>query len=305
MPILGPWPESAAAYPGPMVEKARRLRRAPEGGPTRSGARPVRPQGHITRGTTAAQRMRRVDRWLLDVHGPLLRSVPAPLLADLGYGAEPTTAVELLQRARAVAPHAELIGLEIDPERVAHARASAPALDGLSWAVGGFEVPAPRPPQVVRAFNVLRQYDEQDVPEIWRMLTAALAPGGVLVEGTCSETGRRAAWVDVRPSGPVSLTLAVRFGEVERPSEIAERLPKALIHRHVPGEPVHDFLAAADEAWALHAPLAAYGMRQRWIAMCSTLKERGWPVLGRQAQWRRGEVGVRWEAVAPSSWSWG
>lgn len=286
-----------------MVEKARRLRREPEGGPARRGARPPRPQGHVTRGTTAAQRMRRVDRWLLDVHGPLLRGTPRPLLADVGYGAEPVTAVELFQRARGVNAAAELIGFEIDPGRVAHAREAAPVLDGLSWAVGGFEVPAPRPPQVVRAFNVLRQYDEQDVPEIWRMLTAGLAPGGVLVEGTCSENGRRAAWADVRASGPVSLTLAVRFGEVERPSEIAERLPKALIHRNVPGEPVHAFLAAADEAWALHGPLAAYGMRQRWIAMCATLRDRGWPILGRQAQWRRGEVSVRWEAVAPSSWS--
>lgn len=285
------------------MEKARRLRSDPGDGPVRRGARPPRPQGHITRGTTAAQRMRRVDRWLLDVHGPLLRGTPRPLLADVGFGAEPVTAVELLQRARRVNPGAELIGLEIDPERVAHAQATAPALPGLSWALGGFEVPAPRPPQVVRAFNVLRQYAEQDVPQIWRMLTAALAPGGVLVEGTCSENGRRAAWVDVRADGPVSLTLAVRFGEVARPSEIAERLPKALIHRNVPGEPVHAFLAAADDAWALHGPLAAYGMRQRWIAMCATLRERGWPVLGRNAQWRRGELSVRWEAVAPSSWA--
>ena len=303
MPVQGHWPVPLPAYPGGMVEKARRLHREPEGAVARRGVRPARPRGHITRGTTAAQRMRRVDRWLLDVHSPLLRSVPRPLLADVGYGAEPVTAVELLQRVRTVAPDAELIGLEIDPARVAHARATAPPMAGLSWAVGGFEVPAPRPPQVVRAFNVLRQYDEQDVPEIWRLLTTALAPGGVLVEGTCSENGRRAAWVDLRATGPVSLTLAARFGELERPSEIAERLPKALIHRNVPGEPVHRFLAAADEAWALHSPLAPYGMRQRWVGMCRTLRDRGWPVLGRQAEWRRGEVSVRWEAVAPSWWS--
>ena len=49
------------------MEKARRLRARTTPGPV-----PARgPQGHITRGTTAAQRMRRVDRWLTDVHGPL------------------------------------------------------------------------------------------------------------------------------------------------------------------------------------------------------------------------------------------
>ncbi|TFI05355.1 class I SAM-dependent methyltransferase, partial [Thiopseudomonas sp. 4R-3cl] len=74
-----------------MVEKARRLRARTTPGPV-----PARgPQGHITRGTTAAQRMRRVDRWLTDVHGPLLRRTPRPLAVDLGFGAEPVTAVEM------------------------------------------------------------------------------------------------------------------------------------------------------------------------------------------------------------------
>ena len=36
---------------------------------------------------------------------------------------------------------------------------------------------------------------------------------------------------------------------VEKPSDVAERLPKALIHRNVPGEGVHALLAEADRAW--------------------------------------------------------
>lgn len=280
-----------------MVQKARRLT-LPDGGRARPGARGG-PQGHVTRGTTAPQRMRRVDRWVADVHGPLLRRTAAPLLVDLGYGAQPWTAVEMLTRLRAVQPSAELVGLEIEPERVAHARATAPALPGLSWERGGFELATSRPPTVVRAFNVLRQYREEDVPAIWDLMASRLAPGGVVVEGTCSEDGRRAAWVDLRADGPASLTLAMRLGVFERPSDVAERLPKALIHRHVPGEPVHRLLADADAAWALHAPLGAYGTRQRWIAMVRTLKDAGWPVLGRESRWRRGELTVRWDAVAP------
>lgn len=278
-----------------MVEKARRLSASTTPGRVRG------PQGHITRGTTAAQRMRRVDRWLTDVHGALLRRTDRPLAVDLGFGAEPVTAVEMFTRLRAVNPALELTGLEIDPARVARARERAGGVPGLSWAVGGFELPVPRPPTVVRAFNVLRQYREEDVPAVWALLCAGLAEDGVLVEGTCSEDGRRATWVDLRRDGPASLTLALRLGSFERPSDVAARLPKALIHRHVPGEPVHRFLAEADAAWAAHAPLAAYGTRQRWLASVAALREAGWPVLGGLRQWRRGEMSVRWEAVAPSS----
>lgn len=278
-----------------MVEKARRLSASTTPGRVRG------PQGHITRGTTAAQRMRRVDRWLTDVHGALLRRTDRPLAVDLGFGAEPVTAVEMFTRLRAVNPALELTGLEIDPARVARARERAGGVPGLSWAVGGFELPVPRPPTVVRAFNVLRQYREEDVPAVWALLCAGLAEDGVLVEGTCSEDGRRATWVDLRRDGPASLTLALRLGSFERPSDVAARLPKALIHRHVPGEPVHRLLAEADAAWAAHAPLAAYGTRQRWLASVAALREAGWPVLGGPRQWRRGEMSVRWEAVAPSS----
>ncbi|MBD4432984.1 class I SAM-dependent methyltransferase, partial [Xanthomonas citri pv. citri] len=88
-------------------EKTRRLRAGTTPGPV-----PARgPQGHITRGTTAAQRMRRVDRWLTDVHGPLLRRTPRPLAVDLGFGAEPVTAVEMAERLRVQNPALELVGL--------------------------------------------------------------------------------------------------------------------------------------------------------------------------------------------------
>lgn len=246
--------------------------------------------------------MRRVDRWLTDVHAGLLRTAEHPLAVDLGFGAEPTTAVEMFDRLSAVRSGWEMVGLEIEPARVAHA-ATVPGAQrpGLSWRLGGFEVDVDRPPVVVRAFNVLRQYREEDVADIWATMQSRLAPGGVLIEGTCSENGRRACWMDLSDVAVRSLTLAARFGEVERPSEVAERLPKALIHRNVPGEPIHVFLAALDAAWETASPLATYGHRQRWIAMAQAVKAQGWPVLGGAHQWRRGEISVRWEAVAPAS----
>ena len=96
-----------------------------------------------------------------------------------------------------------------------------------------------RRPGLVRAFNVLRQYDESQVPGAWATTADRLAPGGVLVDGTCDELGRLATWVEVTVHGPRSLTLSWRLRGLGRPSVIAERLPKALIHHNVDGEPVH------------------------------------------------------------------
>jgi hypothetical protein len=261
----------------------------------------VRAVGVVTRGTTNPNRLRRMDRWIAATHGRELRRAPDPVAVDLGYGAAPWTAVELLGRLRAVRPDAEVVGVEIDPARVT---AALPyARDGLTFARGGFEVPLPggRRPVLIRAANVLRQYEEAQVAAVWARLRARLAPGGLLVEGTCDEIGRRHVWVALGPEGPRTVTFATRLGSLDRPSDLAERLPKALIHRNVPGEPVHAFLSAFDRAWAAAAPLSSLGARQRWMRAVLSLREDGWPVVDGPARWRQGEVTVRWAALAPAS----
>ncbi|MEV6374640.1 class I SAM-dependent methyltransferase [Micromonospora musae] len=258
-----------------------------------------RPYGVITRGTTNPNRLRRVDNWIVATCGDLLRDAADPLVVDLGYGASPITAVELRARlAAGVRPDVRLVGLEIDPERVA---AAAPAADppGLTFARGGFELAGLRP-VLVRALNVLRQYDESEVPGAWRTMTAALAPGGLLVEGTCDELGRLGGWLLVDADGPRSLTLAARLATLESPAELAERLPKALIHRNVPGERVHDLIRALDDAWRAAAGYAPYGPRQRWLHAVRSVRDGGWPLLDRPARWRLGELTVSWSAVAPA-----
>ncbi|MEU3144648.1 MULTISPECIES: class I SAM-dependent methyltransferase [unclassified Streptomyces] len=260
--------------------------------------------GAVTRGTTSPNRLRRMDRWIAATHGAELRRAETSLAVDLGYGATPWTAVELLHRLRTVAPRAHVVGVEIEPSRVAAARRYE--REGLSFRHGGFEIPLPGRPALVRAANVLRQYDEAEVAAVWQRLCARLAPaapergsrGGLLVEGTCDEIGRRHVWVALGPEGPRTVTFATRLGSLGRPSDLAERLPKALIHRNVPGEPVHAFLLDFDRAWAAAAPYASYGARQRWIRAVRDLAA-DWPVTDGPARWRQGEVTVRWGALAP------
>ena len=218
-----------------------------------------RPFGVVTRGTTNPNRLRRCDRWMV-AHpeiSSLLRSTEEPLALDVGYGASHTTTVEWAGWLRSVNPRTRVTGLEISQERV------LPPRDGVTFELGGFELAGYRP-QLVRAFNVLRQYDVDQVEKAWDTVTSRLAPGGFFVEGTCDELGRRAAWVLLDVSGPRSLTLAWDPFDVERPSDLAERLPKILIHKNVPGEPIHELLQAADDAWDRAAGWAPYGPRVRW-----------------------------------------
>ncbi len=249
----------------------------------------ARALGIPTRGTTAPNRLRRVDRWLLWALADRLASATDPLVVDLGFGATPVTTVELAQRLCKQVPNVRTLGLEIDPERVAAAQAAARP-PSLTFGRGGFEL-AGSSPVIVRAMNVLRQYDEAAVPAAWQQMSST---GAAVIDGTCDEVGRRATWFLVERGAPVSLTLSTHLASLERPSELAERLPKALIARNVRGEAVHTLLTALDERWAAAAPLSAFGARQRWQAMAAAMVRDGWPVIGGRSRWRLGELTVRW-----------
>jgi hypothetical protein len=148
---------------------------------------------------------------------------------------------------------------------------------------------------VVRALNVLRQYDEAEVQHACRTMARQLAPDGLIVDGTCDELGRLGAWLLVSGSAePVSLTLSANLATLVRPGRFAERLPKALIHRNVPGEPVHALLAGLDRAWHEAAPYAPYGPRQRFVRAVAATRADGWPIRHEPQRWRRGELTLAW-----------
>jgi hypothetical protein len=259
----------------------------------------VRIIGAATRGTTNPNRLRRVDSWIAATLGGALRDAAEPVVVvDLGYGASPVTVVELRARLARVRRDVRVVGVEIDPVRVA---AASPAADppSLTFQHGGFEL-AGLHPVLVRAMNVLRQYDESSVDGSW---AAMVATGATLVEGTCDELGRLASWIRVDASGPRSLTLAADLSTLDTPATLAERLPKALIHHNVAGQRIHDLIEQLDRAWRAAAPLSAFGPRQRWARAVGALAESGWPILDRPRRWRLGELTVAYSAVLTSTGS--
>ncbi|HEX4726943.1 MAG TPA: hypothetical protein VH298_04045, partial [Jatrophihabitans sp.] len=122
----------------------------------------ARAVGLPTRGTTNPNRLRRMDNWLIATQADRLRLDPsgAPLVIDLGFGDSPVTVLELQDRLRPIRPDVRLLGLELDPDRVAAAVPASRA--GLSFGRGGFELAGQRA-LLVRAANVLRQYPESAV----------------------------------------------------------------------------------------------------------------------------------------------
>jgi hypothetical protein len=258
-----------------------------------------KPIGTVTRGTTNPNRLRRVDRYIAAL--PILRRTDAPVVVDLGFGASPITAIELLERLGKVNPRTHVVGIEIERERVE--RGLTVATDHLHFTHGGFETPLPRDlsdkATVIRAFNVLRQYNESEVADAWATMQSRLALNGLLIEGTCDEIGRLSSWITLDREKPLSLTISLHLASLELPSKVAERLPKALIHHNQPGEKIHGFLQVLDAAWRTNAGLSAFSASQRWVATCNQLAEAGWPIMGDRKRRRLGELSVEWAAISP------
>ncbi len=222
---------------------------------------------------------------------------------DLGYGATPTTTLESLTRLRAVNPTLPVLGVEIDPERVAAAQPYV--VPGLDFRVGGFNLPLGKWPdgqpehvRVVRAFNVLRQYEPDAVALAYGRLAESVLAGGLLVEGTSDPLGQ--LWVahvlrrtTAAPSSPDAwkrevTVFSTNFRQGFEPGAFQAVLPKDLIHRVVPGEQIHSFFAAWRRASAMSAAQGAWGVRARFVAAAHELAHVGYRVNLRPHWLRKG-----------------
>ena len=262
-----------------------------------------KPQGQVTRGKTAQNRLRRVDLFLSRYDPALLGRDDGPymdaLFVDLGYGAEPFTTLETARRLRSLNPTLRVLGVEIDRERVAAAQPYADAL--TEFRLGGFNLPLdiaangrPETVRAIRAFNVLRQYEESDVASAWTALAGGVLPGGLLIEGTSDPYGR--IWVANllrRRPDPLlwqheALVFSTNFRWGFDPAQFQAVLPKNHIHRMVQGEPIHALLEAWKAATLRTLPERAWGLRRWFTASLHALAADGvnvvlhgrWPALG-------------------------
>ncbi len=274
-----------------------------------------KPEGLPTRGKTASNRLRRVDNFVLLYEPAILTRTEDPfadaLFVDLGYGFDARTTLESASRFRRLNPDLRILGVEIDKERVENALPFAD--EKTFFRLGGFNLPLKEGEHVrlIRAFNVLRQYEEKDFAPAYERLAEYVLPGGWMIEGPSSPFGslwaaNLARRVMESNSSPLEHTLpgtstpglhnwnfealifSTNFRSGFDVEEFQTILPKNLIHRVIPGEPIFDFF----EAWKASAKetsaMKAYGARQWFLAAAERLAGRGYPVATQRKWLNRG-----------------
>ncbi len=260
--------------------------------------RRARIQDHATRGKTAPNRLRRLDVWVCRSHRRLFLARPGGLFLDLGFGRVPRTTVETAEHLWRVDPTVRVVGVERDPERVAAAQEDPRA--GIRYLLGGFDVDPGSPVRFLRAMNVLRQYSFEAVTEARVSMGMLLDEGGLLMEGTCSPFGRliavrlfRRKALELLPDG---VLFAFRIGPDFHPRDLQTVLPKDLMDKVVPGEPVHAFFETWARCWDGARHWSAYGPRAVFRESLPRLQQQAAldtdPWLGRHAyvHWRPAEA---------------
>ena len=252
-----------------------------------------KPEGQPTRGKTADNRLRRVDNFVLLYEPSLLTRTDSlfakSLFVDLGYGFDARTTLESAVRFRKVNPNLNILGVEIDKERV---EAALPYADDKTFfRLGGFNLPlqSGETVRLIRAFNVLRQYEERDFAPAYERLAEYVLPGGLLVEGTSTPFGSVwAANVARRAESAQwsfeALVFSTNFHTGFDVEEFQTILPKNYIHRMVKGELIFEFFEAWKRSAAETSHTKIFGLKQWFIASAEALGQKGFQV-DRHKKW--------------------
>jgi len=253
---------------------------------------PGRLLGQVTRGKTAANRLRKTDVFLAVAYAGLVRGMSG-LYVDLGYGAYPLTSVETLHRLRRLNPKLRVLGVEIDPQRVVDAAPFAES--GLEFRLGGFNLPLHPGEQVsiIRSFNVLRQYAEAEVDAALAAMNASLVTGGLILEGTCDPLGRLLTFnlYEKDVEGRLArraFVLAPSLRADFSPRQFQAVLPKNFIHHAEPGGAIDRFFGAWSAAWNA---ARAWGNDPRQVFVQAALRladQYGYGLDRRESLLRRG-----------------
>ncbi len=245
-----------------------------------------KPIGNPTRGKTATNRLRRVDNFILLYEPALLTRTDGlfqhSMFIDLGYGFDARTTLESAERFRRINPSLPILGVEIDKERV---EAAQPFADSIThFRHGGFNLPLQSGERVrlIRAFNVLRQYEEKDFAPAYERLAEYVLPGGLMIEGTSNPFG--SIWVANLARKMESgwkfeaLVFSTNFHMGFDITDFQAVLPKNHIHHVVPGETIYDFFEAWKRSAAETAHAKVFGWKQWFIASAENLAAKGFKI---------------------------
>ncbi len=235
------------------------------------------------------------DPWLIKRQDSAFRD---SCLIDLGYGETPVTTLELSDRLRRHNPELRVIGVEIDPARVASAEPYAG--DYVEFRLGGFNFPllsgeraVHERVRIIRAFNVLRQYEEFSVESAYSLMAEHVLPGGLMIEGTSDPLGRTGSANVMRRRNKASweyeaVVFSTSFIPDFSPSRFCAFLPKNLIHRMVPGSSIHEFFTAWERSARDTRYTRIWGDRQWFRVSAERLADSGYRIDLRRSWLRKG-----------------
>jgi hypothetical protein len=245
-----------------------------------------KPEGQLTRGKTASNRLRRVDNFILLYEPSLLTRTDSlfadSMFVDLGYGFDARTTLESAERFRRVKPNLKILGVEIDKERV---EAALPFADEKTlFRLGGFNLPMQPGESVrlIRAFNVLRQYEEKDFMSAYERLAEYVLHGGLMIEGTSNPFG--SIWVanlarkEENGWKFEALVFSTNFRMGFDITDFQAVLPKNYIHHVVPGDEIFDFIEAWKRSASETISAKTFGIKQWFVASAENLAAKGYKI---------------------------
>jgi hypothetical protein len=155
----------------------------------------------------------------------------------------------------------------------------------MFFRLGGFNLPLKEGEQVrlIRAFNVLRQYEEKDFAPAYERLAQYVLPGGLMIEGTSNPFG--SVWVAnlarKRETGDwrlEALVFSTNFRSGFDITDFQAVLPKNYIHHVLPGEPIYDFFEAWKQSAAETSARKVYGLKQWFNHSAESLAGKGYRI---------------------------
>jgi len=211
-----------------------------------------------TRGKTSPGRLQALDGYLLRWEKDLLTRQDGAwaraAFVDVGFGEHPWTTLESARAFRTLNPSLPVVGVELEPARVASAQVHADAL--TEFREGGFALPLREGETVrlIRATNLLRGYRPEDVAGVHQTLGERLLEGGLLVEGSTDASGAVGVSHLLRRGGAglvrEALLFHTDFSRGFAPVLFRDWMPRDFRRRVKPGEPIHHFFSQWTEAWS-------------------------------------------------------
>ncbi|MBN2443139.1 MAG: hypothetical protein JXJ04_17395 [Spirochaetales bacterium] len=220
------------------------------------------------------------------------------MFVDLGFGKFPATTLQTAEYLRRINPELLVLGVEIDKTLVLEAEKYSDDLTQFRY--GGFNLPLKHLKnipienvRIIRAFNVLRQYNEDEVYDAFMTLGHYLLPGGLIIEGTSDPYGRVWAANILRKNKSdhlikEALVFSTNFKGGFEPRHFQPILPKNYIHHMVPGEEIYTFIEDWKKEYKKNLSTGKTTAKQLFIDTARNLKEQGYAVETRKKWLARG-----------------